>query len=50
MLHLEGAILHITKWFEECCQNLGFYVGGAKGVMWLHLFKKLVFQDVSESE
>ena len=28
----EGAILHATKRFEDCTQNLAFHVGGAKGV------------------
>ena len=44
----KGAILRIKK--IGLSQNLGIYVGGAKGVMWLHLCRKFAFQEVDESD
>jgi len=42
----EGAILHATKRFEECAQNLTFPVVGAKETLWLRLYRKFVLQNV----
>ena len=36
-LRAEGTILHAMKRFEECAQNLTFYVGGVRASMWICL-------------